>query len=89
VIYQSVGLYITSRAKALDSGTEGDVVNVLNPQSKRTVTGVVTGRGQVTIQIATPEPVYVSSTGAIPAEGEQAAPKSVAGDSNPQVAKPE
>ena len=89
VIYQSAGLFITSRAKALDSGTEGDIVNVLNPQSKRTVTGVVTGRGQVTIQIATPEPVYVSSTGAIPADGEQAAPKSVAGDSNPQVAKPE
>ena len=89
LIYQTAGLYITSRAKALDNGTEGDVISVLNPQSKRTVTGVVTGRGQVTIQIATPAPVYVSDTGAIPAEGEQAAPKTTANDSNAQAAKPE
>jgi flagellar basal body P-ring formation protein FlgA len=89
VIYQTAGLYITARAKALDSGAEGDVISVLNPQSKRTVTGVVTGRGQVTIQVATPEPVYVSSTGAIPPEGEPVAPKANAGDSNPQAAKPE
>src|SRR4051812_17024893 len=56
VIYDSPGLYLTTRGKALDSGTEGDVVNVLNLQSKRTVTGVVSGRGQVTIQVATPKP---------------------------------
>jgi flagellar basal body P-ring formation protein FlgA len=56
VIYESPGLYLTTRGKALDSGTEGDVVTVLNPQSKRTVTGVVSGRGQVTIQVATPRP---------------------------------
>ncbi|MGA7803740.1 flagellar basal body P-ring formation chaperone FlgA, partial [Bradyrhizobium sp.] len=56
VIYQNAGLYLTTRGKALDSGTEGDVVNVLNPQSKRTLTGTVTGRAQVTIQIAVPQP---------------------------------
>jgi flagella basal body P-ring formation protein FlgA len=56
VIYESPGLYLTTRGKALDSGTEGDVVNVINLQSKRTVTGVVTGRGQVTIDVATPKP---------------------------------
>jgi len=60
LIYQTAGIYLTTRAKALDSGTEGDVVNVLNLQSKRTVTGTVTGRGQVTIQVATPTPVYLS-----------------------------
>jgi flagella basal body P-ring formation protein FlgA len=60
LIYQTAGIYLTTRGKALDNGTEGDVVNVLNLQSKRTVTGVVTGRGQVTIQIATPTPVYLS-----------------------------
>jgi flagellar basal body P-ring formation protein FlgA len=89
VIYQSAGLYITARAKALDSGTEGDVISVLNPQSKRTVTGIVTGRGQVTIQIATPEPVYVADTGAIPAKGEHAAPTPLAKDSNQPAAEPE
>lgn len=50
VIYQTPGLYLTTRGKAIDSGAEGDVVSVLNPQSKRTLSGVVTGRGQVTIQ---------------------------------------
>src|SRR6185312_3850596 len=53
---QSAGLYLTTRGKALDNGAEGDVVSVLNLQSKRTVTGVVSGRGQVTIQVATPKP---------------------------------
>ena len=49
LIYESVGLYLTMRGKALEGGTEGDVVNVTNLQSKRAISGVVTGRGQVTI----------------------------------------
>jgi len=47
--YESAGLYLTIRGKALESGTEGDVVNVTNLQSKRTVAGVVVGRGQVSV----------------------------------------
>ena len=54
LIYEAPGLYLTIRGKALESGTEGDVVNVLNLQSKRTVQGVVTGRGQVSVTVATP-----------------------------------
>lgn len=50
IIYQVPGLYLTTRGKAIESGAEGDVVSVLNLQSKRTLTGVVTGRGQVTVQ---------------------------------------
>jgi flagella basal body P-ring formation protein FlgA len=50
VVYQTPGLHLTTRGKAIDNGAEGDVVTVLNLQSKRTLTGVVTGRGQVTIQ---------------------------------------
>ncbi len=50
VIFQAPGLYLTTRGKAIESGAEGDTVSVLNLQSKRTLTGVVTGRGQVTIQ---------------------------------------
>ena len=60
------------------------MVNVLNLQSKRTVTGVVTGRGQVTIQVATPEPVVISDTSATPAP----ASTSLA-DTNPVTSKPE
>jgi flagellar basal body P-ring formation protein FlgA len=59
VIYQSAGLYLTTRGKALDSGAEGDLISVLNPQTKRTLSGVVTARAQVTIQVATPQPVAV------------------------------
>ena len=50
----STGLYLTIRGKALDSGAEGDTVSVLNLQSKRTISGVVIGRGQVAISVATP-----------------------------------
>ena len=56
LIYESPGLYLTVRGKAIEGGTEGDVVNVMNLQSKRTVAGVVTGRGQVTISVAAPRP---------------------------------
>ena len=50
IIYQVPGLYLTTRGKAIESGAEGDTVNVLNVQTKRTLTGVVTGRGQITVQ---------------------------------------
>lgn len=56
LIYESPGLYLTVRGKAVEGGTEGDVVNVMNLQSKRTISGVVTGRGQVTISVAAPRP---------------------------------
>ena len=52
--YQATGLYLTIRGKALENGTEGDVVNVLNLTSNRTVSGVVIGRGQVSISVAAP-----------------------------------
>jgi flagella basal body P-ring formation protein FlgA len=50
VIYQVPGIYLTTRGKAVESGAEGDTVSVLNLQTKRTLTGIVTGRGQVTVQ---------------------------------------
>jgi flagella basal body P-ring formation protein FlgA len=56
LIYEAAGLYLTIRGKALEGGTEGDIVNVLNLQSKRTVSGVVIGRGQVSISAATQRP---------------------------------
>lgn len=49
------GIFLTTRGKALESGAEGDLINVLNPQSKRTVQGVITGPGQITV--STVEPV--------------------------------
>lgn len=54
LIYQNGGLYLTIRGKAMDGGAEGDVVSVMNLQTKRAISGVVSGRGQVTISVATP-----------------------------------
>jgi flagella basal body P-ring formation protein FlgA len=52
LVYEAPGLLVTVRGKALESGAQGDLINVLNVQSKRTVQGAVTGPGQVTM--ATP-----------------------------------
>jgi flagellar basal body P-ring formation protein FlgA len=85
LIYETAGLYLTMRGKALESGSDGDTVSVMNLQSKRTVTGVVIGRGQVAITVATPRlPATAdatSTTGAI----EPAAPVSVATSNNSQT----
>ena len=90
LIYETTGLYLTMRGKAIDNGTEGDTVNVLNVQSKRTVTGVVTGRGQVTISVATPRHLAATDATASIEATETAAPVSVATRNNAQTAaKPE
>jgi flagella basal body P-ring formation protein FlgA len=65
LIFQSAGLYLTIRGKALEGGTEGDVVSVLNLQSKRTVTGTVVGRGQVSISVATPRQDTSQTSGSV------------------------
>jgi flagella basal body P-ring formation protein FlgA len=52
LVFEAPGLLLTIRGKALESGAQGDMINVLNIQSKRTVQGTVTGPGQVTM--ATP-----------------------------------
>ncbi len=52
ILYQVPGIVLTLRGKAMDSGAEGDVINVLNIQSKRTVQGVVTGDGRVLVSPA-------------------------------------
>ncbi len=67
LIFEAGGILLTSRGKALESGAEGDVVNVLNGQSKRTVQGTVTGSGTVTVSSMTPRivaNVVAAETGA-------------------------
>src|SRR6266851_5680371 len=88
--YESPGLYLSVRGKALEGGTEGDVVNVLNLQSKRTISGVVTGRGQVSISVATPRLPPAPETTSSIAPDETAAPVSLAASTTPPAApKPE
>lgn len=45
----SGSLTLTARGRSLQSGAVGDIVNVLNTRSNRTVQGVVTGPNMVTI----------------------------------------
>lgn len=50
--YAVPGIVLSMRGKALDAGAEGDSVSVLNEQSKRTIQGVVTAPGHVTVMSA-------------------------------------
>lgn len=52
--YQVPGINLTVRGKAEDGGAIGDIVNITNVQSKRTVQGVVSGHGQVTVTSLAP-----------------------------------
>lgn len=54
LIYETGGLYLTMRGKALEAGSEGDTVSVMNLQSKRAVQGTVTGPNQVTMSLVRP-----------------------------------
>jgi flagella basal body P-ring formation protein FlgA len=54
LIYQVPGITLTVRGKAAEGGTEGDVISVLNEQSKRTVQGVIVGPGRVVISTGSP-----------------------------------
>src|SRR5258707_12565215 len=90
MIYETAGLYLTVRGKALEGGTEGDVVSVLNLQSKRTVSGTVIGRGQVSISVATPRPAAALETTSSIAPDEPAAQVALAtSNNNPQFANPQ
>ncbi len=47
IVYEVPGIVLTVRGKAMDPGAMGDVINVLNIQSKRTIQATVTGPGRV------------------------------------------
>jgi flagella basal body P-ring formation protein FlgA len=53
LIYKVPGIMLTVRGKATEGGAQGDVISVLNEQSKRTVQGIVTGPGRVVISAST------------------------------------
>jgi flagella basal body P-ring formation protein FlgA len=53
LVYEVPGILLTTRGKALENGAEGDVINVLNVQSKRTIQGTVTGPNRVSILVST------------------------------------
>ncbi len=49
LVYEVPGIVLTVRGKAAEGGAEGDVITVLNEQSKRSVQGVIVGPGRVFI----------------------------------------
>jgi flagella basal body P-ring formation protein FlgA len=49
ILYQSPGLMLAVRGKATDGGAEGDMIDVVNLQSKRVVRATIVGRGQVAV----------------------------------------
>jgi flagella basal body P-ring formation protein FlgA len=54
LIYEVPGIVLTIRGKAMEGGAEGDVISVLNEQSKRTVQGTIVGPGRVLIGNGSP-----------------------------------
>jgi flagella basal body P-ring formation protein FlgA len=48
------GISLTVRGKATESGAEGDVISVLNEQSKRVLQGVVVAPGRVAVSTGSP-----------------------------------
>ena len=65
LVYEVPGIMLTTRGKALEAGAEGDVINVLNVQSKRTIQGTVTGPNRVNILVSTaalPNPNKLADT---------------------------
>jgi flagella basal body P-ring formation protein FlgA len=61
LVFEAPGIMLTSRAKALETGAEGDVISVVNVQSKRIVQGTVTGPGTVTVTSMKPRIAAVAS----------------------------
>lgn len=54
LIYEVPGIVLTVRGKAAEGGAEGDVISVLNEQSKRIVQGVIVGPGRVVVDSRVP-----------------------------------
>jgi flagella basal body P-ring formation protein FlgA len=49
IVYEVPGILLTMAGKAVEPGALGDVINVLNAQSKRTLQATVIGPGRVTV----------------------------------------
>src|SRR5262249_35202671 len=65
LVYEAPGLVLTVRGKAIDPGAEGDVINVVNSQSKRTVQGTVVGPARVIVRSGAPR-LVTSEAGLTP-----------------------
>lgn len=64
LIYEVPGISLTTRGKALESGGDGDLINVLNVQSKRTLQGVIVGPGRVDLAAPLARTIAANPAGA-------------------------
>jgi flagella basal body P-ring formation protein FlgA len=54
IIFKTKAITLTLRGKAMGSGAEGEMISVLNPQSKRVVQATITAPGVVVVHDANP-----------------------------------
>jgi flagella basal body P-ring formation protein FlgA len=54
LVYEIPGVMLTVRGKAAEGGAQGDVISVLNEQSKRMLQGVVVAPGRVAVSMGSP-----------------------------------
>src|SRR5262249_32774306 len=55
IIYEVPGITLSMRGKAVDGGADGDLIDVINVQSKRTLRATVTGPGRVVVTSLSPQ----------------------------------
>jgi len=60
IVFEAPGMLLSIRGTALEAGAQGDIINVLNVQSKRTIQATVSGKGRVAVTAATPRVVAAS-----------------------------
>jgi flagella basal body P-ring formation protein FlgA len=68
LVYEAPGMVLTIRGKANEGGAEGDVISVLNEQSKRVVQGMIIGPGRVAITAGSPRLAANNATGSVNAK---------------------
>jgi len=71
ITYEVPGVLLSVRGKANESGAQGDVIDVVNPQSNRTLRATVSGRGHVTAVGMTPRIIASADLVRNPPAGEK------------------
>src|SRR5262249_28911797 len=69
ILYEVPGIMLTIRGKALEGGAKGDVVSVLNEQSKRTLQATIIGPGRVSVAVLSPR--VAVNTGTVTSQPQQ------------------
>jgi flagellar basal body P-ring formation protein FlgA len=64
ITYEAPGMVLSIRGQALEGGALGDVINVINVQSKRTFQATVTAPGRVTVTATPPRKVAAAEPAA-------------------------